>query len=495
MENRNLYDLLFPWVPTTPKCILREMTLNSSDVKCGDLFIAVPGHRTDGRYYIRQAIHKGVAAIIADASNHYTNGVISKIDNIPIIYLSQLNKRLSALAGRFYQSPTNRIKLIGVTGTNGKTSTTHLIAQWSQLLDKTSAVIGSVGNGFLNHLKPTKNTTSSAITLQYLLHQLVNKGATCIAMEVSSHALIQHRVNSLQFSAAVFTNLTHDHLDYHHNINNYESAKWMLFSDHNVNQMIINIDDKTGYRWLNNLTDVVAVTIRNNLPKNYHGRWVKTTNIYYYNRKTIIYFNSNWGHGKITSRLIGSFNVINLLLALATLLVLGYPLKKLINTAKYLKSICGRMEVFSVPQKPTVIVDYAHTPDALKKALTTLRLNYKGRLWCVFGCSGDRDKEKRPLMAAIAENLADQIIITDDNPRTEESKLIVSDILSGLLKFNKVLVIHNRFKAITHAIMNAQKQDVVLIAGKGHEHYQLIGNHSFYHSDRLIVARLLGVSL
>ncbi|KEY60364.1 UDP-N-acetylmuramoyl-L-alanyl-D-glutamate--2,6-diaminopimelate ligase [Serratia sp. DD3] len=493
MAERNLRDLLAPWVPEAPACQLKEMILDSRIAAAGDLFVAVVGHQTDGRSYIPQAIAQGVAAIIAEAEGQAEDGTLCQIHGVPVIYLSQLNQRLSALAGRFYHQPAERLRLIGVTGTNGKTTTTQLLAQWSQLLGETAAVMGTVGNGLLGQVCPTENTTGSAVDVQHVLSDLVEQGATLAAMEVSSHGLVQHRVAALPFAAAVFTNLSRDHLDYHGDMASYEAAKWSLFAEHQVGQMIINADDPVGQRWLEKLPNAVAVTMEDQLPSGNARRWLKTTLVNYHDNGATLHFSSSWGDGKIESRLMGAFNVSNLILALATLLSLDYPLDELVKSADQLQPVCGRMEVFNAPGKGTVVVDYAHTPDALEKALQAARLHCQGQLWCVFGCGGDRDKGKRPLMGAIAEQFADRVVVTDDNPRTEEPQSIINDILAGLLDAGRVQVIHGRAEAVTSAIMQAKQQDVVLVAGKGHEDYQLVGNRRLDYSDRTTVARLLGL--
>ncbi|AEW44313.1 UDP-N-acetylmuramoylalanyl-D-glutamate--2,6-diaminopimelate ligase [Serratia symbiotica str. 'Cinara cedri'] len=495
MLDRNLRDLLAPWVPSAPSCMLREMILDSRNAAPGDLFIAVVGNHKDGRYYIPEAIIRGVSAVIAEANSETPDGTIIKMHGVPIIYLKKVNERLSFLAGCFYRHPGYRLQLVGVTGTNGKTTTSQLLAQWSELLGETSAVMGTIGNGLLNFLSSTNNTTSSAVDLQRQLNDLANKGATFAALEVSSHGLVQHRVAALPFTAAVFTNLSSDHMDYHGNMSNYEEAKWTLFTRHNVSQMIINADDQIGRHWLSKLPDAVVVTMQNNLSLNRHDRWLKATKISYHKNNIILCFTSSWGEGEIVSKLMGLFNINNLLLALATLLALGYQLDELIETSSYLQPVCGRMEVFSSPGRATVVVDYAHTPDALKKSLEVARKYCRGRLWCVFGCGGDRDKSKRILMGRIAEQYSDQVVITDDNPRTEEPGVIINDILAGLLDMERALVIQGRAKAVTSAITLAQEHDVVLIAGKGHENYQLVGNRYLEYSDRVIVARLLGQTI
>ncbi len=468
MADRNLRDLLAPWVPNAPERILREMTLDSRVAASGDLFIAVQGHQADGRRYIPQAIAQGVAAIIAEAQGEAKDGEIREMHGVPVIYLSQLNERLSALAGRFYHQPSQQLRLVGVTGTNGKTTTTQLLAQWAKLLGETSAVMGTVGNGLLDKVVPTENTTGSAVDVQHVLSSLVGQGATFGAMEVSSHGLVQHRVAALQFAASVFTNLSRDHLDYHGDMEHYEAAKWLLYSTHHCGQAIVNADDEVGRRWLAKLPDAVAVSMEDHINPNCHGRWLKATAVNYHDSGATIQFDSSWGKGEIESRLMGAFNVSNLLLALATLLALGYPLADLLKSAARLQPVCGRMEVFSAPGKPAVVVDYAHTPDALEKALQAARLHCSGKLWCVFGCGGDRDKGKRPLMGAIAEEFADIVVVTDDNPRTEEPRAIINDILAGMLDAGQAKVMEGRAEAVTNAVMQAKENDVVLVAGKGH---------------------------
>lgn len=493
MTDRNLHDLLAPWVTGLPARTLNEMTLDSRVAASGDLFVAIKGHAVDGRRFIPQAIAQGVAAVIADADGEAEDGSVVEMHGVPVIYLSQLSQRLSALAGRFYQQPGEKLKLIGVTGTNGKTTTTQLLAQWAQLLGETGAVMGTVGNGLYGQLATAENTTGSAVEVQHQLASLVDKGATLAAMEISSHGLVQHRVAALPFAAAAFTNLSRDHLDYHGDMVHYEAAKWLLFSEHQVGEAIINADDEVGRRWLQQLPDAVAVTMENNLQLDCHGRWLKATDVQYHDGGASVKFTSSWGNGEFESRLMGAFNVSNLLVALATLLALDYPLASLTATANQLQPVTGRMEVFTAPGKPTVVVDYAHTPDALEKALAAARLHCKGKLWCVFGCGGDRDKGKRPLMGAIAEQFADVVVITDDNPRSEDPAAIVADVLTGLLDPSRARVVLGRAQAVTNAVMQAQEGDIVLVAGKGHEDYQIIGQQRFDYSDRVTVARLLGV--
>lgn len=491
-DSQNLTDLLAPWVQNAPQALLKEMVLDSRQVAAGDLFIAISGHNFDGRQFIAQAIAQGVAAVIAETDETKEDGAIHWQHGVPVIYLTRLKKRLSALAGRFYQHPATRQKLIGVTGTNGKTTTSQLIAQWSQLLGETSAVMGTIGIGFCGSLQETENTTASAVEVQYQLAKLQQLGATLTAIEVSSHGLAQHRVADLAFAATVFTNLSRDHLDYHGDMQNYEAAKWLLFSEHQYQHAIIDVDDETGLRWRDKLPTAVAVSISGLQAQQKTGRWLSASNIVYLDDGMEISFDSSWGSGHFRSRLIGRFNVSNLLLALSTLLALDYSLADLLEHAAALQPVPGRMEVFRAPGKPTVVVDYAHTPDALEKALQAIRCHCSGLLWCVFGCGGERDRGKRSLMGGIAEQFADRIVITNDNPRTEDPEQIISDILSGVLERSRIKVVPDRVAAVTQTLLQANPEDVVLIAGKGHEDYQTIGQRRLDYSDRTTVARLLG---
>ncbi|VFS47968.1 UDP-N-acetylmuramoyl-L-alanyl-D-glutamate--2,6-diaminopimelate ligase [Budvicia aquatica] len=490
----NLSELLAPWHIQVPELKLKEMTLDSRVAASGDLFIAIKGHQTDGRRYISQAIAQGVAAVIAEADGEAADGSVVMSHGVPVIYIEQLNKHLSAIAGRFYAQPSERMRLIGVTGTNGKTTTTQLLAQWAQLLGERSAVMGTVGNGLLDHVVPAENTTGSAVDVQRELHDLAAKGATFTAMEVSSHGLVQERVAALSFAAAVFTNLSRDHLDYHGNMAEYEAAKWRLFTRHQVGEAIINVDDEVGLRRISQMPSAIAFTMADNLPQGWSGRWLSAAQVDYHDGGATIKFDSSWGGGVIESRLLGAFNVSNLIAALTTLLALGFDLTELVEVAPQLQPVCGRMEVFTAPGRPTVVVDYAHTPDALEKALEAARLHCKGQLWCVFGCGGDRDRGKRPLMGGIAEQLADRVVVTDDNPRSEDPQAIVADILTGFVDAARAHPIHGRAEAVTNVVMQAGPDDVVLIAGKGHEDYQLIGNRRLDYSDRTTVANLLGLS-
>ncbi|MGP1958884.1 MAG: UDP-N-acetylmuramoyl-L-alanyl-D-glutamate--2,6-diaminopimelate ligase [Arsenophonus sp. NC-CH8-MAG3] len=493
MGDRNLHDLLAPLGINAPNKVLRKIILDSRNVATGDLFLAVKGHKIDGRQYISKAIAQGVAAIIAEAQGETEDGTIRYMHGVPIVYINDLNNQLSLLAGKFYQHPAEKLRLIGVTGTNGKTTTAQLIAQWLKGVGEVTAIMGTVGNGILGQIIPSENTTGSAVNIQAELQLLVDKQTTLVVMEVSSHGLVQGRVSAIPFTATVFTNLSRDHLDYHGDMENYAAAKWLLFSTHKSDKQIINVDDDTGLQWLKILPHACAVSMKKCIPINWQGAWVLVEQVNYHDRGATIYFNSSWGKSSLKSPLMGAFNINNIMLAMATLLMIGYPFDTVIESSNALQSVCGRMEVFSSSGHPTVVVDYAHTPDALEKALISLRLHCRSKLWCVFGCGGDRDKGKRPLMGSVAEQYADIVVVTDDNPRSEEPKAIINDILSGFLDPGRAISILGRVEAVTTVIMQANTDDVILIAGKGHEDYQIIGDRRLDYSDRFTVAQLLGV--
>ncbi|HDR1023246.1 UDP-N-acetylmuramoyl-L-alanyl-D-glutamate--2,6-diaminopimelate ligase [Pasteurella multocida] len=480
-------------VELAPNIELTDMILDSRAVKQGCLFVALQGHQVDGRQYIPQAIAKGASAVLAETEDVQQH-LSTKIEQgVPIISFYQLGSHLSALAGLFYDNPSHKLTLVGVTGTNGKTTISQLLAQWTTLLGHRSAVMGTIGNGLLGQVKEATNTTGSAVEVQASLADFVTQGADFAAIEVSSHGLVQHRVEALAFDVAIFTNLSRDHLDYHQSMENYALAKKRLFTELHSQYQIINADDSVGQTWLQEQPNAVAVSCQADFQP-HQAHWLKATAIQFSQKGARIQFESSWGKGELHSALIGQFNVSNLLLVFATLLSLGYNIETLMKTVPQLTGVCGRMERLSASNQPTAIVDYAHTPDALEKALQAARLHCQGKLWCVFGCGGDRDRGKRPLMAKIAEQFADHVIVTDDNPRTESAAQIVQDILAGFEHPQHVEVCHARDQAIIQALQKADSDDVVLIAGKGHEDYQIIGTQKQHFSDQETVQQYFKVN-
>ncbi|QDJ12426.1 UDP-N-acetylmuramoyl-L-alanyl-D-glutamate--2,6-diaminopimelate ligase [Mergibacter septicus] len=493
MQRLIQYFGLSTCLPQLQQIKLAQMRLDSRTVKEGDLFIGLRGHQQDGRQFIPQAIKAGAKAILTESETENDDLQLDWQQAVPILSVYQLGKKLSAIAGYFYAQPSSQLCLVGVTGTNGKSTIVNLLAQWVTLLGKQAAVMGTIGNGLYGQVEATENTTGSAVEIQANLAQFVEQQAEFVAMEVSSHGLVQGRVEALSFDLAIFTNLSRDHLDYHQDMTSYALAKKRLFSELNTKAQVINIDDPIGKQWLSDFPSAVAVSQFPLDPDimTKDRLWVVADKIVYTDQGAIISLQSSWGKAELTSHLIGEFNVQNLLLAFAALLKLGLPFEQLVATVAQLQGVCGRMEKFSFSKRPLVLVDYAHTPDALEKALLASRLHCQGKLWCVFGCGGDRDRGKRPLMAQIAEKYADWVVLTDDNPRTEDPRQIMQDLQQGISQMEKVVVEHQRQQALAYAINHADSNDVILVAGKGHEDYQIIGTVKHRFSDRETVMALL----
>ncbi|CAE6878238.1 Catalyzes the addition of meso-diaminopimelic acid to the nucleotide precursor UDP-N-acetylmuramoyl-L-alanyl-D-glutamate (UMAG) in the biosynthesis of bacterial cell-wall peptidoglycan [Vibrio sp. B1REV9] len=483
--------LLSTWVdcPSLSSIRVSELELDSRRVQSGTTFVALIGHVVDGRKFIPAAIQQGANAVIAQACGEHSHGTIDIIEDVPVVYIEALDKCLSAIAGKLYSYP--EMALIGVTGTNGKTTITQLIAQWMDLVGSSAAVMGTTGNGFLANLKEAANTTGNAVEIQKTLASLAEQNAKYTALEVSSHGLIQGRVKALAFAAGVFTNLSRDHLDYHGTMEEYANAKRMLFTAHQCEQAIINVDDAVGAAWAKQLPNALAVSLK---PNSEFEQAVFANHIAYAESGISIEFDGKFGDGTLCAPLIGEFNAANLMLALTTLLSLGFDKQRLLATAAKLQPVLGRMELFQTVGKAKVVVDYAHTPDALEKALQALRVHCQGELWAILGCGGDRDAGKRPMMANIAERLGDKVVLTDDNPRSEDPAQIMKDMLAGLSNPAQAIVQHDRFKALSYALENAASQDIILLAGKGHEDYQILNSGTIHYSDRESAMQLLGLS-
>ena len=457
------------------------ITLDSRMVRHGWLFLAVRGVRADGRAFIAGAFSRGAAAVVYEA-----NGYEPDARSANAIAVKDLRQHVGTIASRFYDAPSTKLKVIGVTGTNGKTTTTHLLAQVLDRSERRCGLIGTLGCGFPGQLDPSLHTTPDAVSVQRLLAEFVAAGARTVCMEVSSHALDQARVAGVAFDIAVFTNLTRDHLDYHGDMSAYAEAKARLFDFPHLEAAVINADDSFGRELIERSRSRIRVVsfglergdVRANVVQpSAEGLALQVT--------------TPQGATELRSPLLGRFNAANLLAVLAVLLVAGMPLAEAAAVLGKAQPVAGRMERFGgINGQPLVVVDYAHTPDALEKALETLREHTLGRLLCVFGCGGDRDRGKRPQMGAIAEKLADVVILTNDNPRHEEPSAIIQEIRTGMR--TTPTIVPDRMQAIRAALREALAGDVVLVAGKGHEDYQQIGDQRLPYSDRDTVRALLG---
>lgn len=466
-------------LPTLPSQVRIE--LDSRKLQEGDIFVAVPGSQRDGRDFIEPALEAGVGLILAQGSH---NDV--QLEG-RVLWLPHLSMRLGELGRALFNVPAD-LEVMAVTGTNGKSSVTHYFAALSEALGTPAGLIGTLGVGRPGQLIDSGLTTPGPLALQAALGQLAKQGVKRVAIEASSHALDQHRLEAVNITASVFTNLTRDHLDYHGSMAAYAAAKAKLFRRCELRLAVVNGDDPLARLMLAGCsTDVrvlasgqdEAVTLR-----------VLDWQALEQGQQAMIA--TPEGEKMLSLNLMGRFNLDNVLLAMTALYGLGEPLEALFQAASSLKPVSGRMELYRDADAPSVVVDYAHTPDALKSALQALRahLGDAGQLWCVFGCGGERDTGKRAEMAKAAEQLADHIVVTDDNPRHESAAQIRKQILSGFTGVVQPVEIADRREAVAAAICQASAQDVVLIAGKGHEAYQEMNGvrHAYADSDEILRA-------
>ena len=447
------------------------LALDSRQVKPGDCFIAYPGVQVDGRSYIANAIMQGAVAIFCEKE-----GAEKIAATVPIFFVEGLKHKISEIASRFYKHPSSAQRIVGVTGTNGKTTVSYLLASAMQLLDQQCGMIGTLGVGTANDITPSDLTTPNAVDLQRQLAEFKHQKIDDVIMEVSSHGIAEGRIHAVTYETAIFTNLTRDHLDYHGDMTTYGEVKRQLFLHPGLQHAVINRDDAFGESLLQSLKDSIAVygysltKPSDDLPTTY------VTDIKQSTQGFCTHIVSPWGEGDVHCHLLGRVNISNMLAVLTTLMLSGISWEGALQTVSQLGTVPGRLETMGGDDQPLVVVDYAHTPDALEQVLQTLREHCEGSLWCVVGCGGDRDQGKRPLMAGIAERVSDFVVLTDDNPRSEEPEAIMRDMLAGMLCPWAVDVIHDRHAAIAHAIECAGVNDIVLIAGKGHESVQIIGN-------------------
>jgi UDP-N-acetylmuramoyl-L-alanyl-D-glutamate--2,6-diaminopimelate ligase len=532
------------------KVPVTRLVTDSRAVRQGDTFIAYPGEKTDGRQFIAQAIAQGASAVIWEAQ-HFAWNDGWKVPNLAV---SDLRHKAGWLADAVYGAPSEKLWLVGITGTNGKTSTCHWIAHALNDAGKKCGLIGTLGNGFADALQASPNTTPDAISVHGLFADYLHADARAAAMEVSSHALAQGRVNGVRFDVALLTNLSRDHLDYHGDMESYAASKRKLFDWDQLKYAVLNLDDAFGAELAEQLQD--GTPLPNPLPQAGEGanealRAISIPEVIGYGLSDaalqlaerlglrMVYGNlaemsgqglrldiySSWGAAatryceaadcgssrfapppapdacahrvggaaQINSALVGRFNAANLLGALAVLLVSGIELIDAVQSLGRVQAVAGRMQRLGGASQPTVIVDYAHTPDALEKVLLTLRevsAPAGGKLICVFGCGGDRDRGKRPMMGLVAEKFSDHCIVTSDNPRSEDPQHIIAGILGGMTANNHEVIVE-RAAAIERAISLARQRDTVLVAGKGHENYQEINGVRHPFSDVAIAGHAL----
>jgi UDP-N-acetylmuramyl-tripeptide synthetase len=464
---------------------LADLTADSRTVKMGSIFVAYPGTAQDGRVFIGEAITRGAAAVIWEREgfawkDHW---------DVPNLGVANLRARISEIAGHVYGNPSESLWMAGVTGTNGKTSVSQWIAAASNALGKRSAAIGTLGNGLVGERVEARNTTPDPIVLQRLLADYLRRGARCVAMEVSSHGLHQGRVAGIKYDCAVFTNLTRDHLDYHGTMEEYAAAKFGLFEARGLKHAVVNLDDAWGARLARKLEGRGLEVITYGAGS---ASRLRAADIGLSEAGVRFRVESDLGKGTVAARVLGAFNVSNLLGVLGALLAQGMSFDEAALAVGQLEPVTGRLERVGGGARPLVVIDYAHTPDALEKALHALRPTVAAghRLVCVFGCGGDRDTGKRPLMGAVAARLSDHVLVTSDNPRGEDPHSIIAQILEGI-PGGYAEAIEDRQVAIFSAVAHATAGDVVLLAGKGHETYQEIAGTRHPFNDREVAGAAL----
>jgi UDP-N-acetylmuramoyl-L-alanyl-D-glutamate--2,6-diaminopimelate ligase len=479
-QDKQLMDLIPSVDPRFASIKVTGIQFDSRQVQRGDLFLACAGHNLDGRKFINQAIAAGAVAVLVEKDQLWSDDSIIK--KAPLIVVEDLPARLSEIAGQFYDHPSKQMTVVGVTGTNGKTSCTQLMMQLYNRLKQSCGVIGTLGVGLDGHSDQAENTTPHAVTIQQLLAQWHSQQVPVAVMEASSHGLEQGRVAAVQFELALFTNLSRDHLDYHGSMQSYAEAKALLFQQPGLKTAVLNADDKFS----SSLQALLAADVK---PVSYSVKksltatdfWLE--NCVYHADGVSAQLHTPNGIFTLNSPLLGEFNLSNAVAVIACLSSLGITVAELVSALASVEVIPGRMQNVATAGHSdiAVVVDYAHTPDALEKALSAMRQHCQGHLWCVFGCGGDRDQGKRPQMGAIAQRFADHVVVTSDNPRSEPASDIINEILGGVDRPS--LIEEDRAIAIATVIAKAAPGDAVLIAGKGHEDYQLIGKQRLPFSD------------
>lgn len=493
--------------PLVQNAAITGLTLDSRNVSPGDLFIACRGTRVHGAHYISAAMQAGAAAIVWEEDGLEEGENIHQLipdsktgtNNVPVIKVDNLAAKCGLIASRYYDNPSEKLSVIGITGTDGKTSCCQFIAQALNKAHIATGIMGTLGYGLPGNIMLASHTTPDALRVQQLMNEMQRQHAKVVVMEASSHGLEQGRVNGVNFNTALLTNLSRDHLDYHLTVEAYAAAKRKLFEMRGLRNAILNVDDNFGRllaAQLANQTDgqvnAIGYSIDPVIAESQEIPVISLTELRLLPSGMSLHIESPWGRATVNTSLMGHFNASNLLATLAALVTQGVSFREATELLESLETVPGRMESFvGHMDQPRVIVDYAHTPDALRQVLIALRKHGPKNLSCVFGCGGDRDQGKRPLMGQAAVELADFVTVTDDNPRTESPEIIVEQIMQGMGDGHEVRIEHDRATAIRNAIEAAGAGDLVLIAGKGHETTQTVGEKKLPFSDREFVMQCL----
>lgn len=481
-----LQDLINSKIFLHSKINISGLSENSKEIKKNYIFFLKDTLKTK-EAYIKEAIQKGACLIIYCKNNHID---INKYDDSCIFYkVNNINESMSNLARKFYKIKKLDVKIIGITGTNGKTSVSNFIGQLKKIKKEKCGIIGTSGSGIYPNLKNKELTTPNIININKNIRSFINKDAETITMEVSSHGIDQDRIRGVEFDTVVFTNLSQDHLDYHKTMSSYFNVKVKLFTEYKSKRKIICIDGTYGkkiYKILKKEKNLLTVSINNNKADYY------ASDINFLESGIDFYINSKYGKRKISTKLYGKFSIINLLISIATVTSNKKEYNLLIDNIGKIKHVNGRMNKYNSKERPITFIDFAHTPEAINEVLTSTKKHFiNKKIITIFGCGGNRDILKRKLMGKVVSNNSDKIIITNDNPRNEEPKKIVNDIISGFKKFTKHQIIFDRKKAIKKALELKNSENIVLILGKGNEEFQIVKNKKILYSDDKVVKKIL----
>jgi len=486
----NLQELL-KGIAKAPALDITGLSDDSRQIEKGNIFIACQGKTYHGLDFVNEALQSGAKAVLWDCTTGDQSLALGKV---PFIAINNLADQLGVITNRWHKNPSEKINVIGITGTNGKTTIAFLIAQCLNYLGLQCAYIGTLGSGVTTIRDDLSLTTPRCLELQKKISNFCIANTSYLALEVSSHALSQRRIDGIKFDTVIFSNLTRDHIDYHGNMVSYGASKERLFFEYSSKNQIINIDDSFGEKLARKWgKDAIVISIETNRAID-DRRFVFVRSIKKESFGSRIKINSSWGDAELYIPLIGDFNISNAVQVLAFLFITNIEFKMACDAIENMTAPPGRIQYIkesSADTVPDIFIDYAHTPAALESALKALRPHTIKNLWCVFGCGGDRDQGKRKIMGQVADKLADRIVVTNDNPRCESPMNIIQDILKGV-KSNNAINIENRRDAIAHSITEAHHDDLILISGKGHENYQLIGNNRIVFSDYKCAVTNLG---
>lgn len=508
LETRSIASILAIFDILITATEVDNIVLDSRNANHNSLFIAHQSTGNNGAKYVQDAINNGAKLVLVNTNNTEQHGEVDSIDKALIISFFELEKQIGFVCSAFHQHVSNKLQCVAITGTNGKTSVAHICAQLSASCGENAGTIGTMGVGFYStkqssiKVAETINTTPDIACLHQFAHLVKHLGGRRLCIEASSHGLHQKRLSGLKVDVAAFTNLTQDHLDYHPSLHEYAKAKRLLLKQDGIRYLVLNADDKESHHWVEQAPKHTVICLcsvnqrssasllQTYVKHNQHYKYCIALNSRFTPNGSTFKIESSWGVATLSLPLVGKFNIANVLTAFSSLLLQGVSFERLVEAVPLLKGVPGRMEVFKSIKYGNIIVDYAHTPDALEQALLAARQHVTGKLTVIFGCGGNRDNSKRSQMGKIAERCADEIILTQDNSRNELPEDIIADIQKGIHQKSKLKIELDRTFAIKQAYLNSHTDDLIVVAGKGHEEYLELKSVREYYNEREYVKQL-----